>query len=465
MTALALGGLAFLNTWDFPIYLGLFAAAVVLNAFLLEGWRFELGLEFLTVGVSLGLAGIALYLPFYLTFASQANGFLPSLIFFTRGVHFWIMFGVLLLPILAWLVWTWTRRGSLNGMIAGGSFAVVVIGGLWLLSILYGFFRLSADPTLAGIWGALNGQGLILASVIQRAASPGTWLALLVLITLAWGLLYAYRFRIADIPGPASMVDDPDRKPAGFPDSFVLLLFMVGVALVVFPEFFYLRDQFGYRMNTIFKFYFQSWIIWGLVAGYGSAVLLQEMRGSWRFVFYVAWALLVIVALPYSYFGIGSRTNMLQPAQWSLDGAAYIQNYAPEEMDAIHWLQQAPYGVVAEAIGGSYTSYARVSTNSGLPTVLGWPGHESQWRGGAEEMGSREPDIASLFRTKDWAQASKILQKYSIRYIYVGPMERREYRPNESLFQQHMSTVFHNNSVTIYEYQLIDSQQGQALNP
>ena len=67
---------------------------------------------------------------------------------------------------------------------------------------------------------------------------------------------------------------------------------------------------------------------------------------------------------------------------WTLDGADYRYRDNSDEMSAIEWLRTAPYGIVAEAIGGSYSEYARVSTYSGQPTVLGWQGHESQWRGG-----------------------------------------------------------------------------------
>jgi uncharacterized membrane protein len=191
-------------------------------------------------------------------------------------------------------------------------------------------------------------------------------------------------------------------------------------------------------------------------------VLLQELRGLSRVMFTAAWSLLVLASLPYPVFGLLSRTNQFRPAEWTLDGAAYIERYNPDEMEAIRWLQQAPYGVVAEAVGGSYTGYARVSTHSGLPTVLGWVGHELQWRGGAEEIGSREPDIASLYRARSWDQASAVIEKYSIRYIYVGATERRDFRPNESMLQQHLPVVFQNNSVTIYEVQTLDPQQVQA---
>jgi uncharacterized membrane protein len=50
--------------------------------------------------------------------------------------------------------------------------------------------------------------------------------------------------------------------------------------------------------------------------------------------------------------------------------------------------------VVAEAVGGAYSNYARISIYTGLPTVLGWGNHEGQWRDGSL-LGSRQSDIES----------------------------------------------------------------------
>jgi uncharacterized membrane protein len=83
--------------------------------------------------------------------------------------------------------------------------------------------------------------------------------------------------------------------------------------------------------------------------------------------------------------------------------------------------------------------------------VLGWPGHESQWRGGAEEMGSRETDIELLYRANRWEQMLAILQRYQIRYVYVGALERGKYRVNDALFDRYLNPVFQNQQVTIYE--------------
>jgi uncharacterized membrane protein len=154
-----------------------------------------------------------------------------------------------------------------------------------------------------------------------------------------------------------------------------------------------------------------------------------------------------------------NKTAGFSPAQgWSLDGTAYIAQQSPDEISAVDWLSQAPAGVVAEAVGGSYSNYARVSTLSGKPTVLGWPGHESQWRGGAKEMGSRQSDIQLLFCAPNWEQAQAIIQQYNIRYVYIGPLERSTYTPqscgtglSEDKFAQNLIRAYQQGNVTIYQ--------------
>jgi len=126
----------------------------------------------------------------------------------------------------------------------------------------------------------------------------------------------------------------------------------------------------------------------------------------------------------------------------------------------MQWLWTAPLGVVAESVGGSYSAHARMSTNSGQPTVLGWVGHEHQWRGGFQEMGSREGDIARLYCAANWSEAQSVIDQYGIRYIVIGNLERSTYAagsPNcpsglsEGKFQRYLEPVFQQDGVTIYE--------------
>ena len=86
-----------------------------------------------------------------------------------------------------------------------------------------------------------------------------------------------------------------------------------------------------------------------------------------------------------------------------------------------------------------------------VPNVIGWPGHESQWRGGAEEIGTREEDIRRLYETTNWAEAEFIINQYQIRYILIGSLERNVYRVNEVKFENRVKTVFREGSVLIYE--------------
>jgi len=81
--ALALGGLAFLNTWDLPFYLVLMAGAYTARRWLLPGEtaQFSVGRalgDFASAAFALGAVSVLFYLPFYLGFSSQAVGSSPT---------------------------------------------------------------------------------------------------------------------------------------------------------------------------------------------------------------------------------------------------------------------------------------------------------------------------------------------------------------------------------------------------
>jgi YYY domain-containing protein len=464
VAALALGGMAVINTWDFPIYVALFSAAYLLARYQKEGWQTvsRLG-ELVEIALALALAGVALYLPFFFGFSSQAGGFLPSLSFFTRGIHFWIMFGTLLIPITAWLLHVWRWRGSRPAGFTGLRFAALVILGLWALSfalvaiILYVLQNVPSFAALMqlflGLHGADTGGFLLAGSLAARLAQPGAWLSLLVLLTLVWGLLSTYRQRPAPMAeADAAPTADAPLSPVNAVNSFVLLLVLLGCGLVVMPEFFYLRDQFGGRMNTIFKFYYQTWVLWSLAAAYAVTVLFTAVNAAWKWALRIVIIAVMLAGLAYPAFGVWYKTGQFNVAGMTLDGNAYLDRYNQEEMEAIRWLRQAPLGVVVEAIGGSYNpAFARVSALSGQPTILGWPGHESQWRGGDELFRDRVGDVEQIYRSNGWIETLGLLQKYHVRYIFVGQSETSSYAVNTQKLDANLKPVFQNAGATIYE--------------
>jgi YYY domain-containing protein len=456
--AVVLGGLAFLNTWDILI-----AAAIVCGAFLLHriaeaGWGWRRIEETLGYVLIVGAGSLLLYVPFYTGFSSQAGGILPNLVNPTRGVHLWVMFGSLLVPIFAYLVYLVFSQKLKATWKAAILTVVGLIVGLWSLTWLGSWLVSVRMPEIAS--ALLQSQGVSDLATLFQLASQRRIIYFGGLLTLAVLLVGALAMLFGSLTGMKKDLAEPDGDdPAGFsevktsndPTPFVLMLILLGGLLVLAPDFVFLRDQFGWRINTIFKFYYQAWMLWSLMAALGAAVLLIKLRGFWDWVFRLDLFFTLLMAFTYTVLGLMTKTNDFKPTfGWTLDGAAYMQRDNPDEARAIAWLNQAPDGVVVEAVGGSYSNYGRISTLTGLPTVLGWPGHEGQWRGSSTPQGNRLEDVKFLYETSSWTEAEAILKKYDIRYIYIGTLERSTYRVNEAKFQRSLQPIYSQGSVVIY---------------
>jgi len=411
----------------------------------------------------LGLPAILLYLPFYLSFSSQAGGVIPNLLYVTRGVYFWIMFLPFLVPLLAFLVYNWRQeQGKLN-LPAGLKWALILVLILWTVSLLVAAFisivgiiarfipeaAAASDAYLnsmaAPSWRAALGE-----SLLRRVKAPGTLLTLFAILSLSLAALWP---RHPDEAGAHSHESTPRH-------GFVFLLIIMGGLLALGPEFLFLRDMFGYRINTIFKFYFLAWLMWAVAAAYASLILWSHLQNAWRYIFQVVMVLVIALCLLYPAMGLWTKTDNFTPSQWTLDGTAYFKTASPDEAAAIAWLQSAPTGVVAEAVGGSFTDFGRVASQTGFPTVLGWEFHEIQWRGDASALGSRKADIERLYCIPSWPEAQQVIDLYDIRYIFVGNKERFAYVPgssnctaglSEGKFARNLPIAFQQGSVVIYE--------------
>jgi uncharacterized membrane protein len=261
------------------------------------------------------------------------------------------------------------------------------------------------------------------------------------LLTLTLVLILGAAFLLGQVRKSES--DTPDASPI----PFILLMVVLGGVMILAPEFVYLRDNFGARMNTVFKFYYQGWMLWSLAAAYMAVVLLR--KGSW--LSRVLVLLVILAGLAYPALAYTDKTNGFRPVMGAeLDAGAYLATYAPDEAAAIAWLADAPDGTVAEAVGGQYSGYARVATLSGQPNVLGWPGHEGQWRGGYAEVGTRQQDIQTLFETNDWDTALAIIRQYEIKYIFFGSLESSTYIVNPTKFDRVLEVGFEQGNIWVY---------------
>jgi len=219
------------------------------------------------------------------------------------------------------------------------------------------------------------------------------------------------------------------RHGAG--ERFTWVLIAGGFLCLLLPEVVYVRDSFDggalYRMNTVFKLGYQAWL---LLAIAGAAVLAAAPGWLGRSV-RIAWALplaaLLALAAVYPVAGTYARKDGYSRSP-TLDGLRWLEPNAPGDPAAMAWLRDNAEraAVVLEAVGDDYSAFghARISTFTGLPTVLGWPGHEVQWD---HDPGTRRSDVQRIYRTPDAAAARPLLRRYGVRYVVVGPLERADY--------------------------------------
>lgn len=528
-SGVALGGLYAINGWDLPTYLGLALLALAIQQWLSHERRFTRALliDFLTVALLLGGLCLVCYLPFYRDYSSPGEGvgLVPADARTAIGYEVAI-FGLPLFVILSLVVLRLVKRWPAPGAQVGLAAACVLALGS----------RLS--PSLP-VWTLL-------------------WALLLIALCayLAAGLLGLRFGRTTPVDAfEAARLDDRARMSAWF-----WCLVGTAIALIATCELVFLRDVFAFgsngalgaafRMNTVFKLYYQAWLLLGIAAGpalfwllagalrglrspigaplsratppepgatggvlvllgggdmagigsvdpvvrmaavvqpddstpsgtdglvrtsVGSGITrtgpdaLRLLTTGGIVLWIVACIALVGAATIYPVLATAARTNNFTSAR-SLDGTAYMSGDPANQGDAqaIAWLNAHVAGdpvIVEGAQYLEYTHYGRISAFTGLPTLMGWGGHEYQWRvnwiqqpGQGNVIGhvitQRLDAVNQIYTDANVQQALALLHQYSARYVYVGAAERQLY-PSADLkrFATFLRVVYHTDDVTIY---------------
>jgi YYY domain-containing protein len=230
--------------------------------------------------------------------------------------------------------------------------------------------------------------------------------------------------------------------------SFIPLLVLAGCLISIFAEIFYFMDGFPHpweRMNTVFKLYLQIWILWGVSAGVALSQVTWDRKILYILIF------LIVASFFYTFGAIIERTDGFAEIK-GLDGMEYIKRDSPGEYEALRWLRGMegnPVIVEAYSYHGrtDYSYAARVSSFTGLPTIVGWPGHLLQWyllkKDIWKELSERKSDVDRIYREKN---ISSLLKKYQVSYIYFGKVEKEEYTQPE----WELPLIFDNGEVQIY---------------
>lgn len=451
-SGIILGSLIFLNTWDFPFYAFLFILSGAMAYFYLrdEKMDWKSFLIFLSPMIWVILIGVLVYLPFLISLQSQAGGIIPNAIYPTKFRQLFVMFGPLLIGVLLWLVviirhFRTEIDFKVGTKVALGFLVLMVIVTSTLVALML------VKPELAGLINNAISPFTIQEALgwllIRRLVEGGTLILGLLLLAIVVAVLWGLRRQ-----GSESIL-------------FVFAMLLTATLLLLGPEFVYLRDNFGWRMNTLFKFYFQIWILFALSASFGFWYLLKRTKGWRKSLAIVLITIGVLSGAVYSIGTIQTTTNGMRESvksngihQPTLDGLAYYRLYHPEDWSLIEWLNtnvKAP-AVVLEGTKGAYWiegRSSRISMMTGLPTVMGWVNHEAQWRGEYfTNVATRENDIRTIYTVRDWFTAEELLNQYEITYVVVSPLERQWYGTIQQLkFDQNMQRVFESGDSIIYQ--------------
>ncbi|MBN2044856.1 MAG: phospholipid carrier-dependent glycosyltransferase [Anaerolineales bacterium] len=435
----SIGALRPTNTWDLPAYLALGGVAVIFAAFRYGGESppMRLNAAQWKWGQAIGGSLILMVLTFllYQPFA-RWYGMPYSQVMLWRGTHtpissYFVHWGLFLFILVFWMGWE-TRQ--------------------WMAATPLSALR-RLEPYRALIYA---GGGLILLAMLVMAVWLKVRIHLVAMPLAVWTAVLLFR--------------------KGASDSKRMVLFMTGTALflTMLVEVVVLSGDIG-RMNTVFKFYLQAWVLFGASSAAAFGWTLTEMR-RWQEGWQSAWRIgLALLALGAFMFPLTATMTKVQDrmsaqAPHTLDGMAFmITSEYPdeggvvqldEEYEAIRWAQENITGtpVIVEANTPLYRWGSRFSIYTGLPTVLGWDWHQTQQRGFSQvtRIPGRQEAIRMFYLMDDRTLTEEFLREYQVDYIILGQLERNYYpgvgldkfeRWNGDLWQE----VFRNEETVIYE--------------
>jgi YYY domain-containing protein len=435
---LAIGVLWPTNSWDFPTYLLIGVIAVIYGSIRkFNKLSLQMAGHAAVFSLLLVLLSVVPFLPFTSNFGQAYSSISLWPGSYTHLSNYLVIYGLFLFFILTYMAIefrSWTRSWTRTALETWKPFALPVI-------------------------------------------------ILLVLLTLASAYLVIKGYLIVPVALPLAIFAGVLAIRPGISTSrrIVLVLISGALTLTLIVEFIVLDGDIG-RMNTVFKFYLQVWVMLSIVSGVSAVAAWSALktrpriRRAWSAVL----VLLLLAAALYPILATKAKWDirMNPDAPKTLDSMAFMQVTSYNDVgfdgssksvdlsydyDAIRWMQRNIEGtpVIAEAHGANpYRSVAnRVAMYTGLQAIVGWDWHQRQQRAvlPGSLVTNRIIDVNNLYNTTDINQAMQILEKYDVNYVYAGQLEWTYYHPrgllkfDEMVEQGLLDEVYRNGGVSIYE--------------
>ena len=449
--SILVGALALLNAWDQPAEIAIvFLAALMANARRLSAWNWPALRASILFMAPVVVLAVVLYLPYWLVFQSPdfigisptmlttappgdiraAMSMAPFHLLLFWGPMFWVSLSFLLVHL-----WR-TRAFRLPPNYLATTFVACCVPlFVWAIAVV-------VHVGLSGLQAELSARGSgLLTEVILVAL---VFLALTSLLREA-------------------LPDNP--RPSAAAVQFALGMVAIGLLFIYGTELFFVVQKLApARANTVFKFWYQSWILQSIGGAAGLAYIVSEWRP--RLVLVrpprLAWAgvtaVLMLAALVYPVIATPARTHGFSGTP-DLNGLNYWQQFDPASFDAANWLSAHAQGspVVLEAEGGDLAgTYSpeggRISELSGLPTVLAWSQHEGEFHPNLTLVNARSQAIKTIYTTTNANLAETMLNRYDVHYVVVGTIERQLYGDSGmTKFAQLGAPVYQTPQITIYD--------------
>ena len=408
--SLFLGALIPTNTWDMPTYFGVSAAVLIYLGLRYgfspsaQGHRGRKMRDLAAVLILFSVLAVALFLPYLMT-NSREN-----------------------------VLETWDETRTPVGSFIKHWGVFLFFISAWYISEIYRWMKYTSLRSCREILAKYRGwlaagciAGLLILIAMTIEGVPVIWITLPLMIL---SLLLLFRPEITDLK------------------RFVH--FLVGTAMfaATLVEVIHLAGDVG-RMNTVFKFYNQIWVMLSVCAAFALADTIRTVRtealSGWPVrCWQTAGCLLVFGAFLYTVFaGIDKMTDrMSDRAPAGIDGMKYMETSGywqdgfymdlSEDYNAILWMQENIQGspVIVEASPTEYKFGSRYTVYTGLPGVVGWNYHQRQQRGPMSgEVWNRVNGIHAFYNTTSAEDAVSFLSLYNVKYIIVGQMEKGMYDP------------------------------------
>ncbi|MCL4858804.1 MAG: glycosyltransferase family 39 protein [Caldilineaceae bacterium] len=525
--ALLLGTLASVNLWELPTYLGVGVLALLVLQVRRHGrvhWP-------LTVGLAVAYLALAylLYLPFfrnYVGVGASGVGFVKT----GDDVGRWLLiWGFFVFMLVSWLLYAASRpmRRDRTLQRPGPAFNPLRLGIVFRPGILGGSasedaIPADAAPALPAAGGGpaapsthpLAGERwlsqtlrffdrlprliylqrlLVTRPSLAYLMTPTVVVACLLAAGVAW---FAGRTVLALclIPlGPAVVLLWRRSREADPATLLTTILTATGLAILAGTQVVFLKDFLSggsyYRMNTLFKFFSQVWVLWGVAAAIGVTQLWSNWVAAdppagarrWpRRLWGVTFVLLLAASLAFPLYGTPARLDMRmvgwRPPVGTLNGLEYMREGSytwrgrdpfgqelPEtrfelryDWSAIYWLLENVRGnlIIVESAEKDYyrAGGTRAASMTGLSALLGMHAGEQRY---GEEVGPRDHLYREFWNTPDPIRTQQIIDELDIALVYVGQLERYLHPDGvEKLAQMAaqglLTPIYENERTTIY---------------